>query len=302
MHRIAFYSVCFQVILNLHTTILMKKLFLWTAVLLPATMQAQYYYKDILSTLETNRTMQTYLKNQVLQVTATGFDARGQTDSAFSELQEIKENGTLWKITTRHASQEATILLMYFDEKTRLVGMTDSGAGIVTNTSYRYNDAGSVAEIIFSTTDPQQEFNLKETHLWLYNSLGHPQKMLRIAGAGDTTEIRLNHDEKGNVIDEQPFRRNRAGEMIYYYYDDDNRLTDIVRYNTRAGKLLPDYLFEYDDHDRVIQKITTVPDPDIAYVIWRYAYDDKGLKTKEAVFDRYKKMTGRIDYQYRFSR
>lgn len=280
----------------------MKKLLLAAAVFVSATMQAQYYYKDIISTLETNRMMQTYLKNQVVQVTATGFDARGQADSAFSELQEIKENGTLLKMTTRLNPQEVTTLLMYFDEKTRLVSMTDSGAGMVNKTSYRYDDAGRVAEIIFNTTDPQQEFNLSETHQWFYNSLGHPQKMLRIAGAGDTTEIRLNHDEKGNVIDEQPFRRNRAGEMIYYYYDEDNRLTDIVRYNNKARKLLPDYLFEYDDDDRVIQKITTVPDPDIAYVIWRYAYDDKGLKTKEAVFDRYKKMTGRIDYQYRFSR
>lgn len=41
---------------------------------------------------------------------------------------------------------------------------------------------------------------------------------------------------------------------IFYYYDDLNRLSDVVRFNLKAKSLLPDFMFEYDDKDRVIQK------------------------------------------------
>jgi hypothetical protein len=49
----------------------------------------------------------------------------------------------------------------------------------------------------------------------------------------------------------------------------------------------------------VIQKIT-VPANSSEYLIWRYQYDDKGLKIKEAVFDKHKQLTGKIEYIYQF--
>jgi len=33
-------------------------------------------------------------------------------------------------------------------------------------------------------------------------------------------------------------------------------------------------------------------------MIWRYAYNTAGLRTKEVLFDKNKKQTGRIDYAY----
>ena len=38
----------------------------------------------------------------------------------------------------------------------------------------------------------------------------------------------------------------------------------------------------------------------IGYVIWRYIYNDKGLKTKEALFDKEQQLTGKIEYSYIF--
>jgi hypothetical protein len=61
-------------------------------------------------------------------------------------------------------------------------------------------------------------------------------------------------------------------------------------------------MFEYDDNNRVIQKITTLSTINPDYLIWRYLYDDKGFKTKEALFDKQKELTGRIEYQYSFNR
>ena len=105
-------------------------------------------------------------------------------------------------------------------------------------------------------------------------------------------------DENGNTGDEKTFRKGIETGVIHYYYDDKGRLTDIVRYNTKAKKLLPDILFEYDDNDRIIQKITTTSSINLGYLIWRYIFDERGLKTKEALFNKEKKLLGRIDFSY----
>jgi hypothetical protein len=132
--------------------------------------------------------------------------------------------------------------------------------------------------------------------------------MLRILNNSDTTDVRFTLDERGNVIEELPFVRKISGDKTYYYYDSKNRLTDIVRYNVKAKRLLPDYMFEYSDDNVVIQKITAVSTGGLPYVTWRYVYDKKGLKTKEATFIKPKEatsnqdqiMTGKIEYSYHF--
>jgi len=45
--------------------------------------------------------------------------------------------------------------------------------------------------------------------------------------------------------------------------------------------------------------VVSADNPD--YLIWRYLYDAKGLKTKEALFNKQKELTGRIEYSYTFN-
>lgn len=78
-------------------------------------------------------------------------------------------------------------------------------------------------------------------------------------------------------------------------------MTDIVRYYERLNKLLPDFMFEYDDDNNVIQKLTTLSNQQLGYLIWRYAFNDRGLKSKEALYNKDKMMTGKIEYSYSFS-
>jgi YD repeat-containing protein len=56
-------------------------------------------------------------------------------------------------------------------------------------------------------------------------------------------------------------------------------------------------MFEYSANNQVIQKIT-VPSNNSEYLIWRYQYDANGLKTKEAIYNKQKQLTGKIDYVY----
>ena len=112
-------------------------------------------------------------------------------------------------------------------------------------------------------------------------------------------EVNFVYDEKGNVAEEIWVKNGKEFDRIFYYYDDLNQLTDIVRFNKKAGRLLPDYMFEYSEDGDVIQKIF-VPVNSVDYQIWRYQYDEKGLKIREALFDRDKQLVGKIEYRYQF--
>ncbi len=282
-----------------------------------STLQAQYYYKDIIGTLETNRQMKTYLANKVKTVSATGFDQRGAKNSGFAEYQEVKENGTILKTSTFN-NMNKTVIYSKFDNLGRLIRMTDSSTAIESVSTYEYDANSRIIRVENLTKDSANDFNQAEVHLWFYNVAGKPEKMWRIINNTDSLEIRINPDEDGNPGDERVFKKGIETSQyyyyydeekqlkfvqtgaIYYYYDDKNRLSDIVRYNLKARRLLPDFMFEYDDNDRVIQKITTTANIKLGYLIWRYIFDEKGLKTKEALFNKDKQVTGKIEYNYTY--
>ena len=121
--------------------------------------------------------------------------------------------------------------------------------------------------------------------------------MLKIKNRLDTTQVELIKDEQGLIVEEHWKKKNRKLETYYYYYDAKNQLTDIVRYHSRLRKLLPDYLYEYDDKGRVSQ-MTQVSMSSSSYIVWKYTYNEKGMKQKEAGFDKEKKLVGRIEYTY----
>lgn len=295
----------------------MKTLLIPAFLLFSLTIRAQYYYKDIINTGETNRQMKTYVANKVRTVSATGFDQRGARATDFSEFHEVKENSTALRSTTIN-NLNKTLIYSRFDNQGRVISMIDSSSIDENITTYQYDAADRISRIQNVTKDPSGDFNQTEVHLWTYNSAGNPEKMWRIINNIDSLEVRFTPDENGLPGDERTYRRGvETGQYysyydekkqlkyvqtgsIYYYYDESKRLTDIVRFNLKASRLLPDFLFEYDDNNRVIQKITTTTSVNLNYLIWRYVYDEKGLKTKEALFNRDKQLTGKIEYSYTF--
>lgn len=278
---------------------IMKNILLSIAIFIPFSLQAQYYYSDLIGTAETNQQMKIYIANKVQSVSAVGIDPAGMKTTDFSELQEVKENGKALKITTRN-NTNLTIYYNRFDNQGRLISITDSSSDIQSISTYEYDVNGKIALVKNSTKDTANNFNQTEIHKWIYTAEGKPERMWRTINDMDSLEIRFTPDEDGNTGDEKTYRRSNETGTVYYYYDDKKRLTDIVRYNTKAKKLLPDVMFEYDDNDRVIQKITTTSSLNLNYLIWRYLFNDKGLKTKEALFNNDKELTGKIEYNYTF--
>lgn len=261
---------------------------------------AQYYYNDIIGTTETNRLMKNYRANKVKMVTTVGIDQYGAKNDTYGEVQEIRENGTVLKTSTRNNAQ-VSVYYNRFDAQGRLISITDSSAGLINVISYQYDAEDRIKLIQNTTADAANDFNQVEAHHWTYDATGNPLKMWRTINNADSLEIRFIPDENGLPGDEKTFRRGIETGAVYYYYDENKRLTDVVRYNLKLKKLLPDMMFEYDEQNRVIQKITTTPSLKVSYLIWRYIYDNKGLKTKEALFNDDKQLTGKIEYSYTFN-
>lgn len=278
----------------------MKFLYLIALGLISFQATAQYYYNDIIGTTETNRLMKNYRANKVKMVTTVGIDQYGAKNDTYGEVQEVRENGTVLKTSTRNNTQ-VSVYYNRFDAQGRLISITDSSAGLINVITYQYDAEDRIKLIQNTTADAANDFNQIESHHWTYDATGNPLKMWRTINNADSLEIRFIPDENGLPGDEKTFRRGIETGAVYYYYDENKRLTDVVRYNLKLKKLLPDMMFEYDEQNRVIQKITTTPSLKVSYLIWRYIYDNKGLKTKEALFNDDKQLTGKIEYSYTFN-
>lgn len=283
----------------------MKNLLLPFTLICSFALHAQYYYNDIIGTKEINRQMQTLLANKVKMVTATGYTPQGSKATDFAEVHEIKDNGRTLKIS-RNSNLTYSSFYQRFDEQNRVISIIDTSLGIQNLSTYEYDPAGRIISIENKVKDPATEIDMVELHRWFYNKEGQVEKMWRTINGSDSLEIRYIPDEKGNPGEEHSFKNGYETDVLYYYFDEKNRITDIVRYNKKAKKLLPDEIISYDDADRIIQRVTSTPGDNlrqttwVGYFIWRYIYDNKGLKTKEALFDKEQQLSGKIEYSYTF--
>jgi hypothetical protein len=261
---------------------------------------SQYYYQDIIGTSETTATIEAYLRNKVSKVQLTSYEANGMKTEDFVVEQVYNPRNQTLQTTTRSGSTDISVLTSFIDKNGKVIKTVDSSSSLISTTTYNYNADGKLASLINESTDPKKTVQVTEEHLWQYED-GQLKSMIRIKNKKDSSFISFKTDEAENIIEEQSTRNGVKSDPVLYYYDANNNLTDIVRYNSKAKRLLPEYMFEYSPTRQVIQKIT-VPANSSNYLIWRYQYDINGLKVKEAIFNKDKKLTGRIDYQYVYNR
>lgn len=259
---------------------------------------AQYYYKDIIGTKETAELIKNYRANKVSKVVLNSYDANDTKSEDFYVEQVFVPAGQVLKTITRSGMTGASVLTSFADNNGNIIKTIDSSESSTSITVYNYDTNGALISVISNSADTAKRLNQIEEHYWQYEN-NRIVRMLRVKDKKDTTYVTFGLDEKGNITEEKSLRKGIASEPVYYYYDSNNRLTDIVRFSNKAKRLLPEYMFEYSPANQVIQKIT-VPANGSNYLIWRYQYDNRGLKVREAVFDKYKQLTGKIEYQYQF--
>jgi YD repeat-containing protein len=273
----------------------MKTIALVLFLLAASISKAQYYYKDLIGTRESSDMIKTYQRTGVTRVRVASYDAENTRNDDFFVEQTFSKPHNMLRTITRSGLSAESILTTYTDGEGNVLKTIDSSEAIISTTEYQYDGSGQLVQVKSSTTDSARRINETEIHRWEYNN-GLPVRMLRLINNSDTTVVAFKL-EGGNVAEEQSTRRGIKADPVYYYYNAAHRLTDIVRYNRKAKRLLPEYMFEYAPDGKVIQKIT-VPANSSDYLIWRYQYDGNGLKTREAIYDRRKTLTGKIEYQY----
>ncbi len=279
---------------------LMKNTFVLFLLVFAISAHGQYYYKDIIGTKETNSLLKTYTGNNVRSVSLKSFESDGSVSENFQVVQLIDKTVKRMTTITRSGATDESALYSSFDENARVTKTSDTSGTSVNAAIYTYNAAGQLISLKSTSEDSMKTGAETEDHQWTYNDKGQPVQMLRIINTRDTTIMKFQTDESGNVVQETPYKKGKAGDPVYYYYDGKNQMTDIVRYNYKLKKLIPDYMFEYSDAGQVIQKITVPSNKAAQYLIWRYQYDSKGLKAREACFNKDKQMTGKIEYTYQF--
>ncbi|MEY2639793.1 MAG: hypothetical protein RIR90_1275 [Bacteroidota bacterium] len=269
-------------------------------VLLVSGTEAQYYYNDILATTQASKRFANLRKNKVIKIVAKSLDANNEPTAGFLLEEELAEDGRTLITKTATTDGRATLTkTTFFNNKIRR--NETAYPGMEVRTDYQYDEKGRLIRINSSTNDTSLKKGAAESHLWTYDAAGLPAQMLNIRNVTDTTIIEFIKDSSGQVVEERWKRKNRLIETYYYYYDSKNQLTDIVRFDQRASKLLPDLLFDFDEKGQIAtltQRMGNGP----AYLVWKYQYLANGLKEKEYCFDKQKQLVATILYQYKMEK
>lgn len=276
---------------------MIKLLIITLCIYASVSLQAQYFYKDILSAEQTSLQLKKYKAQNIKSISVVSYESDGERTEDFSGQQVITDNFKKIQTSFNTALSGVSELTTYFNASGQLVKTVDTSDGSGSVSEYRYDDNGRVSVMENISTSPGMHIE-KEEHRWFYNNQGKPEKMLRIKNNSDTTHITFVLDEKGNVAEENSRRNDINQASYYYYYDDANRLTDIVTYNQKAKRLLPIYVFEYNANG-ALTSMLVVPEGTDDYQRWLYEYNTAGLKTRETAYNKRRQVLGKVEYAYR---
>ena len=230
------------------------------------------------------------------EVSATSMESDNSPTEGFSFSKTIKNNGTL---VVTHTEMKAAGASDDYDTYANdlLVKSSDSADKVLTTVEYTYDTEGKIIRVQTQTDDTTMNAHSTELHNWFYSG-NTPDSMIRIKDKTDSIIVHFKKDENQDITEELWMKKGRIIEHYYYYYNDKAQLTDIVRFNSKAQQMLPDFLFEYNDNG-VVSTLTQIPQGSSDYVIWQYVYDERGLKIKDVLFDKQKELLGTVNYTYR---
>ncbi|MBS1667462.1 MAG: hypothetical protein JST58_08800 [Bacteroidetes bacterium] len=262
---------------------------------------AQYYYQDIITEKQVADKWKLYKQNRVKSVNVLSFESDNKPTEHFECYQIVKSDfSQIATYTKSDLTREATITTQY-NANGQPIKTTDTSKGYRSITEYRFNRNGQIIEVNNSSSETIDNIESMEQHFWKYDQDGKPDSLLIVKNATDTSYTYFVKDEKGNIVEEHTIHKKIEAPFTYYYYDDNNQLTDIVRYNDKARKLLPIYIFTYNEVHQLSSMIF-VQEGSSDYNTWVYQYNDAGLRTKETCFSKQRQMLGKIEYEYSFSR
>jgi len=260
---------------------------------------AQYYYQDIIAAQQATEKWKLYKDNKIKSVAISSFENNNQPTEGFECKQTVAKDYSQISTYTKTGYTRETTLISYYNANGILQKTIDTSKNYRSSTAYLFDASGNISSITNSSIETTGGIKNSEQHIWKYGADGKPLSMQKIKNNSDTTFINFVKDENGNIAEEYGVHNKAAMPTIYYYYDDNRRLTDIVRYNEKAKRLLPDYIFTYNDNNK-LSAMLFVPEGSNDYEKWVYDYNDKQLRTMETCFNKQKEVLGKIEYDYKF--
>ncbi len=242
---------------------------------------AQHYYKDIVLNRHSIAEMAILKEQKIRTVKVKSFDREDEPSEGFFCEKKIQRDYLQSEMVTRSYATPPSTLTSYFNKQGQIIQSVDSTSIAVGVVDYTYDDKGNLLSVRSGAHSTDEDFisEAAETHLYTYNANGQPEKMIRVKNNSDSIVVIFVLDEKGNVIEE---KEGASGKSYYYYYDGQNRLTDVVYYNSSLRKLLPIVMYEYNSRGQIVQMITA-EEGSVFYYTWKYTYDN-GLKIREKCF------------------
>jgi YD repeat-containing protein len=256
---------------------------------------AQYYYKDIVSTRKENNEFSILKNSNIKYIKITSYDEHDQPSEGFFCEKRFNKDYTQSKLMTNSNITGESLLVTDYDKNGDVIKTTTTTPHTTNTVGYNYDSSGNIISIHTNTTAGGESGGITETHEYIYKD-SQPVKMLRKKNNALISTITFVKDEKGNIIEEDPSGKS-IDKKYFYYYDDSSRLTDVVHYNPVAQRLLPDYMLEYSNGNKP-DKIISVDETGRNYFIWRYAYDDKKLPEIQKCYSKEKQLLGTIQYEY----
>lgn len=263
--------------------------------------RAQFYYKDLIIHQGNLQQYQLHKNKRVQSISINSFEDNGDKSKGFMFNQLYNASWSQLKTIAEIENSGRNVVINFYNSQGLLYRTTDSSNGNYTVYEYGYDSLSRLVQIQNYTLAIGDKNRSSEIHNWFYDLQGIPEKMERIRDKSDTMIYAFKKDSLGNIIEEQGFHKKVPGEKTYYYYDAGNKLTDIVRYNKRSSKLIPDYMFDYDEKGMLMQMVN-IPEGGGQSITWIYKYNEQGLKEEESCYLAQKKLAGRMAYQYVFKK
>ncbi len=255
----------------------------------------QYYYYDIISNKKLNQDYAELVSSGYKKVVLESFESDNSlSEGFFCEKKFNQDYSESELITKSNATGESGLQTFFRDNKVSKTITTTPHS--VNSTSYKYDEAGRLVSIYSDTKGNGDSSSFSEQKIFSYDSSGRLSELAISRNGRRVSLIRFTSDSAGNIIEENPVE-GKGERMYYYYYDEKNRLTDIVHFNERAQKLLPDFMFVYDGQGKINQMLS-VDGNDRDYNIWRYSYTEKGLPEIQKCYSKEKTLLGTIQFEY----
>ncbi len=273
----------------------MKWLILFCTLFLGNSLWGQFYLNDILGLKISQEKYQLMRKNKIIKITANSIEADGSNTKGFLLNQELQIDGKKMVTTIANiASSTEKITNTY--ELSKLKRTIKNRSSIQTTTDYTYDEKVLLNKITTTTIDSIQKKPISEIHLWEYQTNGIPISMVKWGDGIDTVKVTFVADSTGNIIEEYWYKKGKKIESYYYYYTN-NQLTDLVRFNAKANRLIPDFVFEYNQQNQ-LTKMIQVSFNGSSVIHWTYTYHSNGLRETETARDKEKNIIAKITYSF----